>query len=205
MAGYDKEALEARRQERLRQTQDMEIVTRVVAWGTVWDADKQERLPGEIAKLPKADAKQLEASGTVVTEEKWKLLQEADEAKAKLAALEGRRHYSEGPPLPGAPDIRSESRQDRRARHALGVTPEAVEAGNAHATEAAYRDTHGQTEGEAKPPAFEGDSQAQLETAQLRAHEGEAHAQDVKAEGDSDLPPELQPYSGKKKPRREGG
>ncbi len=156
MAGFDKEKLEARRRERARSVEDKELVTRVVAWGTVWDAEG-EKLPGEEAKVPKSDAAQLEAAGTLVTAEKWKALQEVEEARKRLAELEGKPHKPQGPPVPPPPDVPSAPRPRAPAPEASASSPEAAPS------------------------------------------EHPEHPEPRHADGDESLPPELQPYSGKRK------
>lgn len=73
-------------------------VTRVVAYGTLWDAEG-EKFPGELATVPATDAERFEASGVLVTEEAWKQLQAIQEAQAKLEALKTEK--SAAAPSPG--------------------------------------------------------------------------------------------------------
>lgn len=82
MAGFDLKELKRRRDERTKEAQG-QLVERVVAWGTHWDAGG-EKLPGEVVKVPEADARQLEAQGTLVTSDAWAAMQELQAAQQKL-------------------------------------------------------------------------------------------------------------------------
>lgn len=106
MAGYDIAELQRRRAERKRSDAG-ELVELVVAWGTHWDAEG-EKIPGETVRVPEVDAQAFLRQGNLVTREKWEALAEAEAARAKLAALEGRESAPVGPaPLP-APKVPSD-------------------------------------------------------------------------------------------------